>query len=116
MLSLPPSQSSLLRINDIDKSRLQTRPTNEEPIDVRLLRQVLTVLLADAATVDDACVLADGFIDLLSQELSHRGVDVLGLGGGGDFAGADCPSISRVSEDNLQKEEDRRPGNFQHTK
>lgn len=70
---------------------LQASTSNQEPIDITLGSQVLAVLLADRATVDDSRLLCDLVADGLRQPLAESGVDLLRLRGGGDLAGANSP-------------------------
>ena len=70
---------------------LETGTTDQEAIDILLLAKLLAVLLADAAAVQDAGVVGDLLADLLGEPLADVGVDLLGLLGGGDLAGADGP-------------------------
>ena len=76
----------LLRIDDIHKRRLQARPTDEEPVNIRLLSKFFAVLLAHTPSVDDARRVALG-----TQPLADGGVNLLGLLVAGDFTGADGP-------------------------
>ena len=83
--------ASQLRINNIHKSRFQTRPANQKPINIPLLRQILTILLTHTAPIDNPRVLRCLATNLLAQPLTNRGVDFLRLGGRGDFSGAYGP-------------------------
>jgi hypothetical protein len=87
------SQSSLLlRSGDRKLTRwLQASTTNQEPIDIRLRSQVLGVLFADRATVDDPCLLRDFLADRLLQPLADSEMDLLRLRGGSHLAGANSP-------------------------
>jgi hypothetical protein len=57
----------------------------------RALTELRTVLSSDAAPVDDACVRSDSGGDGGGEVGADVGVCFLGLGGGGDFSGADSP-------------------------
>lgn len=70
---------------------LQASTSNQEPIDITLGSQVLAVLLADRATVDDPRLLCDLVTDCLRQPLAESGVDLLRLRGGGDLSSANSP-------------------------
>lgn len=72
-------------------SRFQTRPTDEESIDIFLLGQLLAILLAHAAAVDDPRALGRILGNRIGEPLSDRGVDFLRLLCGGDLACADGP-------------------------
>merc|ERR1712177_123287 len=85
----PPSL--YLGVDNVNESRLQASAAHEEAVNVLLLRQILAVLLAYAAAVDDARLVRG----LLTQRLGHpaadRRVHFLRLLRGGDLAGADGP-------------------------
>lgn len=78
-------------VDDVNKRRLQRRTTDQETVNIGLLGELTAVLLVDAAAVQNACLLRSLGRDLLLQPLADRGVDLLGLLGGGDLAGANGP-------------------------
>ena len=78
-------------VDDIHEFRLERGTSDEETVNVGLLAELLAVLLADAAAVEDAGLVGDLLADLLGEPLADHGVDLLGLLGGGDLAGADGP-------------------------
>lgn len=88
--------SCLIRIDDIHKRRLQARAAHQEAIDIRLLRQLVAVLLAHAAAVQDARLVSCLGGHFLLEPAADRGVHFLRLLGGCDFAGADGPGITLV--------------------
>ena len=67
-------------------SWLQTGASNQESVNVRLLRQIATVLFAHAASIDDPCAFGRFFGDGGREPFSDLGVDFLRLLGRGDFA------------------------------
>ena len=69
----------LIRFDDINESRLQTSPANQEPVNVLLLGQIAAVLLRHAAAIDDARVLGDFGADGFREPRADRGVDLLRL-------------------------------------
>lgn len=73
--------------------RLQAGTADEETVNIGLLGELTAVLLADRATVDDADLVLSLGRDGLAEPLTDSGVDLLGLLGGGDLAGADSPTI-----------------------
>jgi hypothetical protein len=81
----------LVAVDNVHKCRLQASTSNQEAIDVGLLRQLLAVLLSHAAAIQDACLLSSLIRDLLLNPLADGLVDFLCLLGGGYFAGADRP-------------------------
>lgn len=68
-----------LGVDNVDKGRLQRGTANKESINVLLLGQLVAVLLADTATVDDACRLGSLLADLLGQPLADSSVNLLCL-------------------------------------
>lgn len=78
-------------VDDVDEGGLQAGTADEETIDIGLLGQLLAVLLADGAAVDDADVVGGLGGDGVGEPLADGGVDLLGLLGGGDLAGANGP-------------------------
>ena len=94
------TRNLLLSVDDVNESRLQAGAANEETINVGLLGEVLAVLLADGATVDDTGGLGDLLAELLVEPLTDALVNLLRLLGGGDLAGADGPD-GLVGNDNL---------------
>lgn len=72
-------------------SRLKGSTTNEETVNVGLLAQLATVLLIDAATVQNAGLVGNLVADVGLEPLADGLVDLLGLLGCGDLAGADGP-------------------------
>lgn len=76
--------------------RLQASTANEEAVNIGLLGELAAVLLADGATVDDADLVLGLGGDGLAEPLTDSGVDLLGLLGGGDLAGADSPIRSNL--------------------
>jgi hypothetical protein len=91
--SQPAMHSCLVRIDDIDKRRLQASAANKEAVDVGLLCQLIAVLLRHAAAVQDARLLRRLRGHLLGHPLADCLVDLLCLLGGGDFAGSDGPVV-----------------------
>ena len=89
-----------LGVDDINEGGLKGGTTDEETVNVLLLGELVAVLLADTATVDDSGVVRSGLADLLSEVLTDGGVDLLSLLSGGDLAGADGPD-GLVGNDNL---------------
>lgn len=81
-------------------SRLQTRASHQEPIDIGLLAQIPAVLLAHAPTIDNPRLLGYLLADLLLQPLANRGMDLLRLLGAGNLAGANGPD-GLVGHDDL---------------
>lgn len=82
----------LVGVDDVDEGRLQAGAANKETVNVGLLGQLLAVLLADTAAVQDAGVFRGLGGHVLLQPLTDGGVDLLGLLSGGDLAGADSPA------------------------
>jgi hypothetical protein len=70
---------------------LKTGPTNQEPVNIRLLCQFLAVLLAHASAVQDPCALGSLIVDFFGKELAEGGVDLLCLFGGCNLAGSNGP-------------------------
>lgn len=91
-LQVPSSVHSLVRVDDVDESGLQAGTANEETVNVGLLGQLLAVLLADTAAVQDAGLVRRLLGDLLLQPLADGSVDLLSLLGGSDLAGANGPA------------------------
>jgi hypothetical protein len=88
------------RKTTIRTGRLQAGTADQEAVNVGLLGQLGAVLLVDAAAVQDAGLLGDLGVDVVLEPGTDGGVDVLGLGGGGDLAGADGPD-GLVGDDDL---------------
>ena len=89
-----------LGVDDVNKGRLKGSTTDEETVNVLLLGELVAVLLADTATVDDSGVVRSGLADLLGEVLADGGVNLLGLLSAGDLAGADGPD-GLVGNDDL---------------
>ena len=83
--------SCLFAVDDVDEGRLQAGTTDQEPIDIGLLRQLSSVLLRNAATIEDPSLLSCLRGDRLLQPLADSSVDFLCLLGCCDFASADSP-------------------------
>ena len=81
-------------------SRFQTCPSDEESINISLLRQLLAILLAHAAPIDDPCGLRCFFRNSLSQPFPNLSMDFLCLLSGGHFPGANGPD-GLICDDNL---------------
>jgi hypothetical protein len=94
------SQNLLLSVDNVNESRLQAGAANKETVNVGLLGEVLAVLLADGAAVDDTGGLGDLLAELLVEPLADALVNLLRLLGGGDLAGADGPD-GLVGDDDL---------------
>jgi hypothetical protein len=90
----------LLGVDDVDESRLERGTTNEETVNVGLAAEVAAVLLVDAAAVQDAGSVSNAVADVLLEPLADGLVDLLGLLGGGNLAGANGPD-GLVGNDNL---------------
>jgi hypothetical protein len=73
--------------------RLQAGSTNEESINIGLLRQLLAVLLIHASAIQDTGGLADLWGDLGSEELANGGMNVLSLLGCCNLACSNGPGI-----------------------
>jgi hypothetical protein len=86
------TRQSQVTVDNIHKRRLQTSTSDQEPIDIRLLAQVLAVLLADTTTIDDSCLFRDLFADLLLQPFSDSSMDFLSLLSASNFTGTDGPN------------------------
>lgn len=89
-----------LGVDDINEGGLEGGTTDEETVNVLLLGELVAVLLADTATVDDSGVVRSGLADLLGEVLADGGVNLLGLLSAGDLAGADGPD-GLVGNDDL---------------
>jgi hypothetical protein len=89
-----------LGVDNVNKGGLQAGTANEETVNVLLLGELVAVLLADTATVDDSGVVRSGLADLLGEVLTDGGVDLLSLLSAGDLAGANGPD-GLVGNDNL---------------
>ena len=115
--SQPPLRDSLSCVDDVNNCQsvsatspksgrealtgwFQTCPSHKESINVFLFRQLLAVLLAYTAAIDDSCGLCCFFRDRLGQPFSYRGVYFLCLLCGGDFTRTDGPDWF-ISNDNL---------------
>lgn len=90
----------LLGVDDVSEGRLQAGAADEETVNVGLLGELLAVLLADRATVDDAGLVGSLLADVLLEPLADALVNLLCLLGGGDLAGADGPD-GLVGNDDL---------------
>ena len=75
-------------------SRFQTRPPNQKPINIPLLRQILTILLAHRPTVDNPRSLRRLLRHAVRQPFPDLGVHFLRLFRGCDFARSDGPTQS----------------------
>jgi hypothetical protein len=93
--------SSLVSIDNIHKRRLQASPTNKEPINVRLLSQLIAVLLRHTAAVQDTRLLRSLGRNFLREPLAQCLVNFLCLLGGRDFAGADGPVMDMLEFDRM---------------
>lgn len=80
--------------------RLEGSTADKEAVNVGLLAEFTAVLLVDAAAVEDSGLLGNLVADVGLEPLSDGLVDLLGLLGGGDLAGADGPD-GLVGDDNL---------------
>ena len=80
------------RFKDPLTSRLQTSASNQKPIDIRLLRQLLAVLLVHTTTVYNPHVLRRLLRYRLRQPLTNRLVHLLRLFRRGDLACANGPN------------------------
>lgn len=60
-------------------SRLQTRTTDQKPVNIRLLSKILRVLIGYTPTVEDSSILSSLRRDLLFQPGSDCSVDLLRL-------------------------------------
>jgi hypothetical protein len=89
-----------LGVDNVNKGGLQAGTANEETVNVLLLGELVAVLLADTATVDDSGVVRSGLADLLGEVFADGGVHLLGLLGAGDLAGANGPD-GLVGNDDL---------------
>lgn len=96
----PSAKNLLLGVDDINKSRLQAGTTDKETVNIRLLAQLLAVLLADTATVQNAGLVRSLVVDGLLEPLADSGVNLLCLLGSGNLASADGPD-GLVGNDNL---------------
>lgn len=83
--------SCLVGVDDVVESRLQRSATNQEAINVGLLRELTAVLLGHTASIQDACLLSSLGGDLLLQPFTNSSVNLLCLLGGSDLAGTDSP-------------------------
>ena len=81
-------------------SRLEGSTANQEAVNVGLLGELLAVLLADGAAVEDAGLVRGLLADVVLEPLADAGVDLLGLLLGGDLAGANGPD-GLVGDDDL---------------
>ena len=81
-------------------SWLERCSSNQEPIDIGLLAQVLAVLLTDATTIYDSGLLGNLLADLLLQPRPDSGMYFLCLLGAGHLPGSDGPD-GFVGNDNL---------------
>lgn len=87
-------------VDDIHEGGLQAGATNQEAVNVGLLAQLLAVLLADTATVQDARLVRSLVTNALLEPLADGSVDVLCLLSCGDLASADGPD-GLVGNDDL---------------
>jgi hypothetical protein len=90
----------LLSVDNVNESGLQAGAADKETVNVGLLSEVLAVLLADGAAVDNTGGLGDLLAKLLAHPLTDTLVNLLRLLGGGDLAGADGPD-GLVGDDDL---------------
>ena len=88
-------------------SGLQTRSTDQEPVDVLLLRQLTAVLLRHGPAVDDARALRRLGRDAFLQPGADGSVDFLRLLRRRDFARADGPVV-RIGELDMRRTRRRR--------
>ena len=115
--SQPPLRDSLSCVDDVDNCQslsatspksvrealtgwFQTCPSHKESINVSLFRQLLAILLAYAAAINDPCGLCCFFRNRLGQPFSYRGMYFLCLLCGGDFTRTDSPNWF-ISDNNL---------------
>lgn len=89
-----------LGVDNVDKGGLQAGTANKETVNVLLLGELVAVLLADTATVDDSGVVRGSLANLLGEVLADGGVHLLSLLSGGDLAGANSPD-GLVGNDDL---------------
>lgn len=82
---------SQLAVDDIDKSRLEARTTNEEPVDVWLLAELAAVLFVDTTAVEDSSLLGNAVTDFLLQPSANGGMYLLGLLSGSDLSSSNGP-------------------------
>lgn len=112
--------SSRVRVDDINESRLQASTANKEAVNVGLLRELAAVLLRHATSIKNASLLRSLRGYLLLQPLTDRSMDLLCLLSGSDLAGANGPmqwlvdgeSFGRpgpCSPDRLVGDDDLRP-------
>ncbi len=80
--------------------RLETSTADEEAIDVRFLAEVLAVLLADAAAVEDASLVGYLLADVGLEPVPDGGMDFLRLLSGSDLASTNGPN-GLVGDDDL---------------
>lgn len=80
-----------LTLDNVDKRRLQGSTADQEAINVLLLAQVVAILLAHAATIDDARLLGHLGRDLVCQPVPDLRVHLLRLLRRGHFARANGP-------------------------
>lgn len=69
----------LLRIDNIHKSGLQARTTDQETINIRLLSQLLAILVTHTSTIDDSRLLCRIGSQLLCNPLPNSLVHLLSL-------------------------------------
>lgn len=97
-LQIPLSIDSLVCIDDVNESGLQAGTANQEAVNVGLLGQILAVLLADTATVQDAGLVRRLGGDVLLQPLADGSVHLLSLLSGSNLAGADGPAEVSIED------------------
>lgn len=95
-----PTDYLLEAVDDIHEGGLQAGTTNQEAVNVGLLAQLLAVLLANTATVQDARLIRSLVVDALLEPLADGSVDLLCLLSRGDLASADGPD-GLVGNDDL---------------
>ena len=78
-------------VDDVYKLGLERSPTDQEPVNVGLGREVLAVLGCDRTPILDSDAFRDIGTDRLAEPFPQRNVDFLRLLFGGGFSGADCP-------------------------
>lgn len=72
-------------------SRFQTRASNQKPINIFLLRQLLTVLITHTSPINDPRLLCRLLRDRVSKPFSYRRMYFLRLFCGCNFSCADGP-------------------------
>jgi hypothetical protein len=87
--------SCLVAVDDIHKRRLQASTTDQEAVDIRLLRELTAVLLRHTAAVQDTGLLSSLAGNLLAEPLADRLVDFLCLLGRRNLASANGPKSNQ---------------------